>query len=135
MTPQQFIAKWKRATLTERSAAQQHFLGLCDLLGQPKPAEVDSEGSWYTFERGVRRRLRRRTLALRESIRYPVHDPRFLRNPATRGGRCKQIKRTCRRFWGACSNTLSRCFSGPTAGRRASGACCGKTYSSYAGKR
>src|SRR5712664_2850965 len=53
MTPQQFIAKWKRASLSERSAAQQHFLDLCELLGQPKPADVDSEGTWYTFERGV----------------------------------------------------------------------------------
>ena|SRR5207302_651232 len=38
MKPQQFIAKWKRAELSERSAAQQHFLDLCELLGQPKPA-------------------------------------------------------------------------------------------------
>jgi hypothetical protein len=35
MTPQQFIAKWKRANLSERSAAQQHFLDLCELLAQP----------------------------------------------------------------------------------------------------
>ncbi len=53
MTPQQFITKWKRVTLSERSACQQHFLDLCELLGQPKPADVDSDGSWYTFERGV----------------------------------------------------------------------------------
>jgi hypothetical protein len=38
MTPQKFIAKWKKAQLSERSAAQQHFLDLCELLGQPKPA-------------------------------------------------------------------------------------------------
>src|SRR5216684_6130169 len=53
MTPQQFIAKWKKAQLSERSAAQQHFLDLCELLGQPKPAAADPEGAWYTFERGV----------------------------------------------------------------------------------
>ena len=53
MTPQEFIAKWKPANLSERSAAQQHFLDLCDLLGQPKPAAADPEGAWYTFERGV----------------------------------------------------------------------------------
>jgi len=53
VTPQQFIAKWQAATLSERSACQQHFLDLCDLLGQPKPADVDSDGSWYCFERGV----------------------------------------------------------------------------------
>jgi len=53
MMPQEFIVKWQRATLSERSAAQQHFLDLCDLLGQPKPAAADPEGAWYTFERGV----------------------------------------------------------------------------------
>ena len=41
MTPQQFIAKWKAADLSERSACQQHFLDLCELLGQLKPAEAD----------------------------------------------------------------------------------------------
>lgn len=55
MTPQQFIHKWKAAQLSERSACQQHFLDLCELLGQPKPAEADPEGAWYTFERGVRK--------------------------------------------------------------------------------
>jgi hypothetical protein len=53
MTPPQFIAKWQKANLSERSAAQQHFLDLCDLLGQPKPAAADPEGTWYTFERGA----------------------------------------------------------------------------------
>ncbi len=41
MTPREFIAKWKRVDLSERSAAQQHFLDLCDPLGQPKPASGD----------------------------------------------------------------------------------------------
>ena len=53
MTPQQFVATWERAELSERSACQQHFLGLCEVLGQPKPAESDPTGAWYTFERGV----------------------------------------------------------------------------------
>jgi len=53
MTPQEFIAKWKPVDLSERSACQQHFLDLCDLLGQPKPAAADPEGAWYTFEKGV----------------------------------------------------------------------------------
>ena len=53
MTPQEFIAKWKKADLSERSACQQHFLHLGDLLNQPKPAEVDPKGDWYTFEKGV----------------------------------------------------------------------------------
>ena len=45
MTPQDFITKWQRANLSERSAAQQHFLDLCELLGQPKPAAADPEGA------------------------------------------------------------------------------------------
>ena len=53
MTPQQFIAKWQRSTLSERSACQQHFLDLCELVDQPTPAESDPDGAWYTFERGV----------------------------------------------------------------------------------
>ena len=53
MTPQQFVEKWQRANLTERSACQQHFLDLCELLGQLKPAEDDPDGTRYTFERGV----------------------------------------------------------------------------------
>jgi type II restriction/modification system DNA methylase subunit YeeA len=55
MTPQEFIAKWRRSNLRERSACQQHFCDLCDMLGQPKPAEADPEGTWYTFDRGVRK--------------------------------------------------------------------------------
>jgi len=57
MTPQEFIAKWQRAALSERSAYQQHFLDLCDLLDQPTPAAADPDGAWYTFERGVRKTL------------------------------------------------------------------------------
>jgi type II restriction/modification system DNA methylase subunit YeeA len=53
MTPQEFIAKWQRSNLSERSACQQHFCDLCDLLEQPKPAQADPDGEWYTFERGV----------------------------------------------------------------------------------
>jgi len=55
MTPQEFIAKWQRANLSERSAYQQHFLDLCEVLGQPTPAAADPDGVCYTFERGVRK--------------------------------------------------------------------------------
>lgn len=51
MTPQEFIHKWKRANLSERSAYQQHFLDLCELLNQPKPAAEDPDDAFYTFER------------------------------------------------------------------------------------
>jgi hypothetical protein len=53
MTPQQFIAKWQKVSLSERSAAQQHFLDLCDVFEHPKPAEADPVGEWFTFERGA----------------------------------------------------------------------------------
>ena len=35
MTPQDFIRKWRNAELKERSAAQEHFIDLCRLLGEP----------------------------------------------------------------------------------------------------
>ncbi len=44
MTPHEFAAKWQKAQLTERASYQQHFLDLCDLLGQPPPADVDPAG-------------------------------------------------------------------------------------------
>ncbi len=53
MRPEQFIVKWKKADLSEHSAYQQHFLDLCDLLSQQKPADADPAGEWYTFEKGV----------------------------------------------------------------------------------
>ena len=52
MTPEHFIKKWTAADLSERSAAQQHFLDLCALLGEPTPAEADPDGDTYTFEKG-----------------------------------------------------------------------------------
>jgi hypothetical protein len=53
MTPGLFIEKWKIAELSERSACQQHFLDLCELLDEKKPAEVDPTGHWFTFEKGL----------------------------------------------------------------------------------
>ncbi len=48
-----FIARWQGATLSERSAAQSHFIQLCEVLGQPQPTAADQTGSFYTFEKGV----------------------------------------------------------------------------------
>jgi hypothetical protein len=53
MTPEQFISKWKGATLTESQAAQTHFNDLCALLDEPTPAAADPRGDWYCFERGA----------------------------------------------------------------------------------
>lgn len=53
MTPQQFIAKWQNSQLKERSAAQEHYLDLCRMLGEPSPADVDPTGKDYGFEVGA----------------------------------------------------------------------------------
>lgn len=53
MTHDAFVKKWSGVALTERSAAQQHFLDLCALAGHPTPAEADPAGEWFTFERGA----------------------------------------------------------------------------------
>ena len=55
MTPGAFIAKWRATELKERSAAQEHFIDLCRLLGEPTPAEADPSGERYCFERGARK--------------------------------------------------------------------------------
>jgi hypothetical protein len=55
VTPDQFIAKWRDSTRTERSASQEHFLDLCELLELPKPGEVDRKGTAFTFEKSANR--------------------------------------------------------------------------------
>lgn len=55
MTPVHFVSKWQAAQLKERSAAHEHFIDLCRLLGEPTPAEADPTGEWYCFERGARK--------------------------------------------------------------------------------
>ena len=55
VTPNEFIAKWRAVELKESSAAQEHFIDLCRLLGEPTPAEDDPTGERYCFERGARK--------------------------------------------------------------------------------
>jgi len=45
MTPQEFVDKWRRSHLKERSASQEHFIDLCRMLGHPTPAQADPEGA------------------------------------------------------------------------------------------
>ena len=52
MTPEQFIDKWSRADRTERQAAQEHFIDLCRVLGEPTPNEA-ADPDAYSFEKGV----------------------------------------------------------------------------------
>ena len=53
MNPNEFVAKWKPAELKERSAAQEHWIDICNLLGQKTPAAADPTGEVYCFERGA----------------------------------------------------------------------------------
>jgi hypothetical protein len=53
MTVAEFIAKWSRTDLKERSASQEHFLDLCALVGHPTPAAADPTGDTFCFERGT----------------------------------------------------------------------------------
>jgi len=54
MTPEEFVEKWSKAQLSERAASHEHFLDLCRLLGQPTPAQADSTGEDYCFEKHVK---------------------------------------------------------------------------------
>ncbi len=49
----EFIERWKASELSERAAAQSHFIDLCDLLGQSHPAAADPTGDTFTFEKHV----------------------------------------------------------------------------------
>lgn len=53
LTVPEFVGRWQNCALSERSAAQPHFIDLCNVLGQPTPTSVDQEGDTYTFEKGV----------------------------------------------------------------------------------
>ena len=54
LTPEQFVEKWSKAELSERAASHEHFIDLCHMLGQPTPAEADSSGDDYCFEKHVK---------------------------------------------------------------------------------
>lgn len=53
LTPHEFIRKWKPVALTERAAAQEHFLDLCGLFGHQTPAKADPKGKVFAFEKGA----------------------------------------------------------------------------------
>ena len=52
-SPQEFVEKWRRSQLKERSGSQEHFIDLCRMLGHPTPAKADPEGTTFTFEKGA----------------------------------------------------------------------------------
>jgi hypothetical protein len=53
LNPTTFQKKWIGVELKGRSTAQGHFLNLCQILNFPTPADVDPDGSFYTFKRGA----------------------------------------------------------------------------------
>lgn len=53
MTATEFRLKWTGHELKERSAAQEHFLDLCRIVGHKTPAEADPAGEWFCFEKGA----------------------------------------------------------------------------------
>ena len=54
MTPQQFIAKWRRSAGGEMAGGQEWFIDVCRMVGHGTPNEVDPRQEWYTFERTLR---------------------------------------------------------------------------------
>jgi len=53
MTIPEFIAKWRKVDLKERSAAQEHFIDLCNVFDHPTPAASDPTGATFCFEKGA----------------------------------------------------------------------------------
>lgn len=56
MTKMNFVAfadKWQPSTRTERDAAQEQFIDLCDVLNHPTPVDVDPDGNFFAFEKDV----------------------------------------------------------------------------------
>ena len=53
VTVHEFIAKWRKVELKERSAAQGHFLDLCDVFGHSTPAAADPTGETFCFKRSL----------------------------------------------------------------------------------
>ncbi len=54
MTPEQFIAKWRRSRGQEAAGAQEWFIDLCRVVGHGTPNELDPQQEWFTFERSLR---------------------------------------------------------------------------------
>jgi hypothetical protein len=50
LTPQEFVAKWRKNRLKESAASKEHFIDLCHLVGHRTPAELDPKGAFFTFE-------------------------------------------------------------------------------------
>lgn len=56
VTPHDFVTKWKESSRRERGDSQSHFIDLCRLNGVGSPSDEDPTGTWYTFEKQVKKR-------------------------------------------------------------------------------
>jgi hypothetical protein len=54
LSPQEFVNRWRGATLKEKSAAQSHFNDVCHLVGHATPTEYDTHGTTFVFEARAR---------------------------------------------------------------------------------
>ena len=50
LTAAQFVKKWSKIQLKERTTAQSHFNDICALVGHKTPLEADPKGEFFTFE-------------------------------------------------------------------------------------
>ena len=53
MNVPEFQARWANSTLSEKASAQSHFLDVCELVEHQKPAELDPDGTFFTFEKNL----------------------------------------------------------------------------------
>jgi type II restriction/modification system DNA methylase subunit YeeA len=53
ITVAQFVEKWSKIQLKEKSASQSHFNDICALVGHATPTEIDPTGQFFTFEADV----------------------------------------------------------------------------------
>ena len=60
ITPQEFIAKWRRSWGQESAGAQEWFIDLCRVVEHPTPAELDPRQDlcgWWSRAAGQLHRL------------------------------------------------------------------------------
>ncbi|MGC1374630.1 MAG: DNA methyltransferase, partial [Anaerolineales bacterium] len=53
ITVEQFVKKWSKIQLKEKSASQSHFNDVCALVEHATPTEADPKGDFFTFEADV----------------------------------------------------------------------------------
>lgn len=63
LSPKEFIEKWQGSALKETQSYQTHFDELCEMLGVPKPSDVDPEGTFFCFQQHVEKATQGRGFA------------------------------------------------------------------------